>query len=57
MLLKIEVPEAVTPDLRVGVEAPETTIVVPPLLGVLNAKTLLPTVRAYHVFLFHELAE
>ena len=57
MLLKIEVPEGVTPDLRVGVEAPETTIVVPPLLGVLNAKTLLPTVRAYHVFLFHELAE
>ena len=48
-------PEAVTPDLSVGVEAPETTMEVPPLLGVLNAKVVLPTVSAYHVLVDHEL--
>ncbi|MBR0064535.1 MAG: hypothetical protein IJQ06_02945 [Paludibacteraceae bacterium] len=47
-------PEAVTPDLSVGVEAPETTSPLPPLLGVLKAKVVLPTVRAYHVLVDQE---
>lgn len=50
MPLKMDVPEAVTPEVSVGVEAPDTTMVVPLLLGVLNANTLLPTVNAYQVF-------
>lgn len=48
------VPDAVTPDLSVGVEAPETTMVLPPLLGVLNAKVVLPTESAYHVLMDQE---
>ena len=48
------VPEADTPDWRVGVEAPETTIVEPPDEGVLNANTSLPTVREYQVLRLQE---
>ena len=57
MPLKIAVPDAVTPEVMVGVEAPDTTSVVPPLLGVLKANTLLPTVRAYQVLLLQDEAE
>ena len=52
---KIEVPaETATPDVRVGVEAAETTNELPPEDGVLNAMTSLPTAKAYHVFLLHD---
>jgi hypothetical protein len=40
--------------LSVGVEAPETTKVLPPLLGVLKANVSLPTVSAYHVLALPE---
>jgi len=43
----------VTPLLSVGCDAPLTTSVLPPLDGVWKAKVSLPTVSAYHVFLFH----
>jgi hypothetical protein len=48
--------ETVTPDISVGVEAPETTSGVPPLDGVLKAATLSPTVIEYQVLLFHDAA-
>jgi hypothetical protein len=44
----------VTPLFIVGCEAPLTTIVLPPLDGVLKAKVSLPTVIAYQVFLLHD---
>ncbi len=45
------------PEVRVGVEAPETTKGVPPLEGVLKAYVVEPTVKAYQVFCDHEEAE
>ena len=55
---KMEVPpDTLTPDLRVGVEEADTTIVVPPLEGVLKAKTVLPYVNEYQVLLLHEEVE
>lgn len=51
---KMEVPEAVTPDFSVGVDAPETTILDPPEAGVLKANVVSPTVSAYHVLVDHE---
>jgi hypothetical protein len=42
---------------KVGCEAPETTRVDPPLAGVLKAKVSLPMLKAYQVFLLHELVE
>ncbi len=50
-------PLTLTPLFSVGCEAPLTTSVLPPLAGVIKAKVSLPTVMAYHVFLFHDEAE
>jgi hypothetical protein len=47
-------PLTVTPLFNVGCEAPLTTIVLPPLDGVLKTNVSLPTVIAYQVFLFHD---
>lgn len=47
----------VTPDVSVGLELADTTSVVPPLDGVLNAYEVLPTVRPYHVVFVHDDAE
>ena len=57
MPLNMAVPEAVTPEASVGVEAPDTTRVEPPLLGVRKANTSLPTVSAYQVLLLQDEAE
>ena len=46
--------ETVTPLFILGCEAPLTTIVLPPLDGVLKANISLPMVMAYHVFLLHD---
>ena len=56
MLLKMAVPLPVTLFFSVGVLGPLTIIPLPPLVGVLNANTSLPTVSAYHVLALHELA-
>ena len=39
---KTDVPEAVTPDWRAGVEGAETTNELPPLAGVLKAIVVVP---------------
>ena len=47
-------PLTVTPDFRVGCEAPLTTIPEPPLAGVLKANTVEPTVIVYQVLRLHD---
>ena len=47
-------PLTLTPDLSVGVEAPETTKEFPALEGVLKAKVSEPTVSPYQVLLLQE---
>ncbi len=53
--LKMLVPPlTVTPDFSEGCDVPLTTIPLPPLEGVLKAKTFEPTVMEYQVFLLHD---
>ena len=60
---KISVPPLMVIELlvlfifNVGVDAAETTRLLPPLAGVLKAKELLPQVSTYQVFLVHDCAE